>query len=247
MRYECMRPGQIRQAIAARVPVVLALGVLEYHAEHLPLNVDTRIIEAVFDVIAEDCPEMVILPSFHYGCASHAVTAQPLSGNISIDSGILSAFAEELFANLLRIGFRNIHGFVYHQSENFQQGMPTDLAFRLAGRRAVFAFQEQALGQGWWGRPEMKNYYQDENVFDWIQIHPLSSAATNREFPPDHAGKNETSFMLYLSPELVDMDAVDPALWYAASAREASAAYGNAYFNALKADVRQCLALPKSL
>ena len=38
MRYELMRPKQIREAIEKRTPVVLPLGVLEYHSEHLPVG-----------------------------------------------------------------------------------------------------------------------------------------------------------------------------------------------------------------
>ena len=45
MRYELMRPGQIREAIARRTPVVLPLGVLEYHSEHLPVGMDTLAVE----------------------------------------------------------------------------------------------------------------------------------------------------------------------------------------------------------
>ena len=41
MRYELMRPSQIREAIKKRTPVVLPLGVLEYHSEHLPVGMDT--------------------------------------------------------------------------------------------------------------------------------------------------------------------------------------------------------------
>ncbi len=41
MRYELMRPSQIREAIKRRTPVVLPIGVLEYHSEHLPLGMDT--------------------------------------------------------------------------------------------------------------------------------------------------------------------------------------------------------------
>ncbi len=38
---------------------------------------------------------------------------------------------------LLETGFRNIHGFVRHQSENFYQGMPGDLSFRSAGNANI--------------------------------------------------------------------------------------------------------------
>ena len=40
MQYLKMLPYQIREAIDKNVPVVLPLGVVEYHAEHLPLGVD---------------------------------------------------------------------------------------------------------------------------------------------------------------------------------------------------------------
>ena len=56
-----------------------------------------------------------------------------------------------MFQGLLRIGFRNIHVVVHHQTENFAAGMPTDLAFKFAARQAIFAFLEKERGEGWWG------------------------------------------------------------------------------------------------
>ena len=41
MRYELMLPHEIRTAIAKRWPVVLPLGVLEYHGEHMGVGMDT--------------------------------------------------------------------------------------------------------------------------------------------------------------------------------------------------------------
>ena len=38
----------------------------------------------------------------------------------------LIPFTKDLSRSLLRIGFRNIHFFIHHQSENFVQGMPTE-------------------------------------------------------------------------------------------------------------------------
>ena len=40
MRFELMFPDQIRKAIKERWPVVLPLGVLEYHGEHSVMGVD---------------------------------------------------------------------------------------------------------------------------------------------------------------------------------------------------------------
>ena len=49
--------------------------------------------------------------------------------------------SEQIFTGLLRIGFRNIHGIVHHQTENFSSGMPTDLAFKIGARQAILNFK----------------------------------------------------------------------------------------------------------
>jgi len=40
VRIELMRPGQLREALAARSVVFLPIGTIEYHQEHLPLGLD---------------------------------------------------------------------------------------------------------------------------------------------------------------------------------------------------------------
>ncbi len=225
MRYEHMRPRQIADAIARNLPVVLPIGVLEYHGEHLPAGVDLLI---VTETLARLDEEIVLLPSFAYGAASHAVAA-PGSGTLHIDSSALLPFAENLFAALLNTGFRNIHGIIHHQTENFAQGMPTDLAFRLAARNATFKLLETTYGPGWWGDRSMQDYYADHAVgsdpFNWIQIHPLFPKGS--EFPFDHAGLGETALMLALAPETVDMERIaEGNHWFTETAIQATSALG---------------------
>ncbi|MEI6097084.1 MAG: creatininase family protein [Alphaproteobacteria bacterium] len=234
MRLEHMRPHQIRAAIASDLPVVLAIGVQEYHGEHLPVGVDLLAVTRALERLEADCPDqMILLPAFGYGAASHAVAGPAGTGTLDVDSRVLVPFAESLFAGLLRVGFRNIHGVIHHQTENFIQGMPTDLAFRLAARQAVFAHLEATRGQGWWGKGEMSDYYgghaRGENPFNWISLHPLMPAAVAEHFPFDHAGEGETALMLALCPELVEPGRmVENDTWYTASAATATAAQGQA-------------------
>ena len=209
MRFEEMRPHQIRAAIAAGVPAVLAIGVQEYHGEHLPVGVDLLAVTRCVERLEAEAPERVIvLPSFVYGAASFAVAGPAGTGTLQVDAGAFLPFAQALFAGLLGIGFRNIHGVIHHQSENFLQGMPTDLCFRLAARQAIFAHLEAARGQGWWGKGEMAEYYaghaRGENPFNWIAIHPLMPPEVVPHLPFDHAGEGETALMLALCPELVE-------------------------------------------
>ncbi|TIW61157.1 MAG: creatininase family protein, partial [Mesorhizobium sp.] len=126
MRYELMLPHQIRKAITENWPVALPLGVLEYHGEHMAVGMDTLAVVKTLELFEKEA-DIVILPPFYYGAASYAVAPPEGSGSVQVGGNQLAPFAEELFFSLLRIGFRNIHAIIHHQTENFAAGMPTDL------------------------------------------------------------------------------------------------------------------------
>ncbi|MBZ9676748.1 creatininase family protein [Mesorhizobium sp. ES1-1] len=230
MRYELMLPHQIRKAIAENWPVVLPLGVLEYHGEHMAVGMDTLVVVKTLDLLEKE-RDIVILPPFYYGAASYAVAPPEGTGSVQVDGKALAPFGEELFYSLLRIGFRNIHAFIHHQTENFAAGMPTDLAFKTAGRQAIFRFLEKHRGEGWWGAETMPDYYAGhavgENFFNWVRVHSLMPTSMNGKYPFDHAGIGETSLMLALCPDAVDAARfADNTGWYTSSARDASAELG---------------------
>jgi creatinine amidohydrolase len=174
---------------------------------------------------------LVIMPPFYYGAGTYAVEAPERNGGIHVDSQVLNQFARQLFYNLLRIGFRNIYVFVHHQSENFANGMPTDLSFKLAARQEIFAFIEKERGDGWWGDKSSASYYDEHasgsDPFNWIHICPFMSAEIQSQFPIDHAGEQETSLMMAFCPECVDMKRFDNTKWYSQGAKKASLGYGN--------------------
>ena len=230
MRLELMRPHQIRAAIAANTPAVMAIGVQEYHGEHLPVGVDLLAVTRCLDRLEG---EVIVLPPFAYGAASHAVAGPVGTGTLHVDAAAFLPFAQGLFAALLDVGFRNIHGVIHHQTENFGQGMPTDLTFRLAARQAVFGHLERERGLGWWGKGDMAGYYEGhaggDNPFNWIRIHPLMPAEVATVLPFDHAGEGETALMLALAPETVEVGRMaQNDTWYTATAPRATRAQGEA-------------------
>jgi creatinine amidohydrolase/Fe(II)-dependent formamide hydrolase-like protein len=229
MRYETMLPHQIRAAIDARWPVVLPLGVLEYHGEHMSVGMDTLAVTGVLDILEKEM-NLVILPPFYYGAASYAVEPPERNGTLHVDAEALLPFARAMFQGLLRIGFRNIHVVVHHQTENFPAGMPTDLVFKLAARQAIFAFLEKERGEGWWGNEKMADYYAQQSAgddpFNWVKAHPLMTPDAMDGYPFDHAGEGETSLMMALSPAAVDLSRLSQDKWYARSARQASVERG---------------------
>jgi creatinine amidohydrolase/Fe(II)-dependent formamide hydrolase-like protein len=245
MRYEMMLPDHIRAAIDEHWPVVLPLGVLEYHGEHMAVGMDTLAVTGVLDRLEKEM-SLVILPPFYYGAASYAVEPPERNGTLHVDAEALLRFAKSMFLGLLRVGFRNIHVVIHHQSENFAAGMPTDLAFKFAARQAIFAFLEKERGEGWWGDAKMADYYAQQSAgddpFNWIKAHALMTPEAMDGYPFDHAGLGETSLMLALFPEAVDLSKASDDSWYARSAKEATVALGEKGRERILARLRKILA-----
>ena len=244
MRYEMMFPHQLEKAIDENWPVVLPFGVLEYHAEHCCIGVDTLLVVKGIEELEKEM-DMVILPPFYYGAGSYVVASPERKGTVHVDSEVILPFARDLFKSLLRIGFRNIHVFIHHQSENFHAGMPNDLALRLAAKQVTFEMLGQDKGEGWWGDESMKDYYEahseGENPFNWIQVHPFMSERVQAQFPIDHAGKQETSLMMAFCPEGVDMSRHCEKGWYAQSAKQSDMEYALKAQKATLEDIRRIL------
>jgi creatinine amidohydrolase len=239
-----MLPHQVRTAIANHWPAVLPLGVLEYHGEHMAIGMDTLAVTGILDILEKEM-DLVILPAFYYGAASYAVEPPEGTGSLHVDAEALLPFAKSMFKGLLRVGFRNIHVVIHHQTENFAAGMPTDLAFKFAARQAIFAFLENERGEGWWGSEKMADYYAQQSAGDdpinWIKAHPLMHPAKMNGYPFDHAGQGETSLMMDLFPEAVDSSRLSDDKWYTRSARAASPERGARGRENILAHLREAL------
>ena len=245
MRFERMRPRELKAAQDKGVPFVLPIGVLEYHGQHLPSGVDLLAVTEVLERLGD---KIVVMPPFAYGAASHAVAGPEGTGTLHVDADAILTFAEALFAAMLKGGFRNIHGIIHHQTENFYQGMPTDLAFRLAARNVIFRHLEATQGAAWWGDNAMQDYYAQhaagEDPFSMIRIHPLFPAGA--DYPFDHAGEGETGLMQALAPETIDIArAGEGDHWFCRTATDATVDKGERGVAIALAHIRKCLGLDR--
>ena len=244
MRYEMMFPDQIRKALDANWPAVLPVGVLEYHAEHCVVGVDTLLVVRAIEMLEKEM-DLVMLPAYYYGAGSYVVESPERRGTVQVDSSVIHQFAREVLRSFLRIGFRNIHIFIHHQSDNFADGMPTDLAWKLAGRQMIFEFLNKDRGEGWWGDNQMADYYENlsaqDNPFNWIQVHPFMDMDTQAQYPIDHAGKQEGSLMMAFCPEGIDMGRLSEEKWYCGQSKEANVGYGNAARERILEHMRKAL------
>ncbi len=206
MYLKTMRPAQIRDAAARELPVILPIGCVECHGHHLPVGCDTIIVEEVARRL-EQRLECVIAPTVDYGPTGYDVSGPEL-GTMDVAPDELMAYARGVLRGLLRLGFRRIVVWVFHQGERG----PLATTFHLAGQRLVEELMCRERGEGWWGArlPEP-----GDRTFNIIQVrsvvHPKSA-------PPaggDHAGGYETSYMLAACQDKVDLSLLsDDGPWY---------------------------------
>ena len=153
MRYELMLPHQIRKAIEEHWPVVLPLGVLEYHGEHMGVGMDTLAVVKTLEIVEAEM-NLVVLPPFYYGAASYAVAPPEGTGSVQVGGNVLAPFGEALFYSLLRVGFRNIHAIIHHQTENFAAGHADRPGVQVGGTAGDLPFPGGEERRGLVGRRE---------------------------------------------------------------------------------------------
>jgi creatinine amidohydrolase/Fe(II)-dependent formamide hydrolase-like protein len=91
----------------------------------------------------------------------------------------------------------------------------------------------------------MADYYGQhaagDDPFNWIKAHPLMAPEILEGYPFDHAGNGETSLLMALFPEGVDLSRLADDKWYTRSAREASADLGSSGRERIVARLRSVL------
>jgi creatinine amidohydrolase len=170
--------------IAESVAVV-PLGSLEQHGPHLPLLTDTLILEAIVDQAAAQLEDVaVFLPALWAGASDHH---RGFPGTVSLSHETYRRVLVDLLESLIGSGFRRIVLLNAHGGNS------------LPGKAAVYEVQmrhrvERVLGL----------------VFaTWFELAAPQIAAVP-ELAQDHvthACELETSLILHLRPELVDLAA----------------------------------------
>jgi len=74
---------QIEDAKQRRVPFIIPVGTIEYHAHHVSSGTDTMVVTGCLRELGKE-KEIVVLPPIWYGVASYAVGG-PETGTIHVD------------------------------------------------------------------------------------------------------------------------------------------------------------------
>lgn len=184
-----------RERVARDSPVLfLPAGALEQHGPHLPMICDELIPRRISEMVAERVGGLVA-PSLAYGYKS-----QPRSGGGNHFPGTTSLDGETLIRQVCDV----LREFARHGVRRFvlMDGHYENMMFLTEG--ADLALRElRRDGVG------------DVKILR-ISYYEFTTAATARAIWPDggpswaleHGGLMETSLMLYLRPDLVDMERV---------------------------------------
>ncbi|MBS7538790.1 creatininase [Ancylobacter lacus] len=181
--------------IEAGAPVFLALGATEQHGPHSPLSVDVVIPTAVCEAVARRVGGLVA-PTVPYGCKSKPRSGggESFPGTTSLDVSTFILVVRDIVRALGRDGVKRLVVVIGH----FENGWPAvegiDLAFRELAREGIADMKVMRLE--YWDFVHRATH---ERIFA-----PGSFPGTELE----HASLIETSLMLHLRPELVEMDKV---------------------------------------
>jgi creatinine amidohydrolase len=165
--------------------VLLPLGALEQHGPHLPLGTDAFIADALAREVARRAGDMVVAPCLPVGCSDHHLS---FAGTASISVEAAAAYLRSVAVSLLRHGFRCAYMFSAHAG-NIPALRAALASFDAADRKRVAIFVDWPA--------------QRDAMHDWAR----RELGLGPDEVGSHAGHFETSIMLHLAPELVDMQA----------------------------------------
>lgn len=185
VRYDELTWIEMREAINSQPVVLLPFGTVEDHGPHLPLNTDNVIVEAIcLDAARRASGEILVMPTLAYGLDEHHMD---FPGTVAVDLQTLLAFAADVAMSPARHGFSHVLIVNGH-------GSNASVA-ELAARRVVL---QTGIVCG---------AMSPNAAIDPTLAEPTLSGM-RRSGPGGiaHAGEYETSMMLHLRPDLVQID-----------------------------------------
>lgn len=183
-RWEDLNSVQIGRRLSADPETValIPVGATEQHGPHLPVGTDTIMATAVAEAAAAD--HALVLPALAFGASHFHGTALP--GTVAFDGAEIAAAAVRVAEACVDSGVRRILFVNGHVGNSAPLWLACDRFRRLHPDRCIGVMQ-------WWDlTPEIARRATEDAV-DW------------------HANAAETSLMLAVRPELVDIDAMRDA------------------------------------
>lgn len=181
-RYEEFTWPEIKEAVARNAVCVLPVGTVEQHGHHLPLVVDVLTsTEVSRRAVEQMAGEAILMPSVYYSFNEHHMD---FPGTIAIEGETIVHYVRDIGRSLARHGFRKIL---------LVNGHGSNVPFLDVAARFITNQSEAVCA-----------------MVSWWSLIDRGVLAANREseYPGGmaHACELETSALLHLRPDLVEMD-----------------------------------------
>jgi creatinine amidohydrolase len=181
MQWEELTSPEIGALDRDKTVVILPIGSVEQHGNHMPLGTDTILAQAVSLAAAAGLKNVVVLPPPWYGFSAHHMR---FPGSITLRAETLMAVAEDVVASVVKHGFRRIlivngHG----------------------GNGGVIDVLASTLGHTHYG-------YARIATLTYFALARDAIAALRKSDPGGmgHACEFETSMIQHLRPDLIEID-----------------------------------------
>jgi len=181
LRLERMRPSELREAVRRGIPCFVPAGVIENHGSHNPVGVDAIEVQDPLVDAAKLWP-VVVAPTIWYGGTSYAVTGPEL-GTMNISGDAYLSYTLGITEGLVAMGFRHLTYVHVHQAGGAQD---TSIAL------SIQEFRRHLGGQ--------------KSPRNIAIVDHMGNPGGNC----DHAGKHETSWMMYYRKPYVDLSLIRP-------------------------------------
>ncbi len=191
MKFAEMTSGRLAQVDRETTLVMLPIAAVEQHGPHLPTGTDTFICQAVAEAVERERPaDVLLLPTLWLGASSHHVR---FGATLTAELSTYVTTLVEIGASILGDGFRRLM-FVNGHGGNIDP-------MRVALRELQPEYPDTILAAGCYWSPA------DAAIADLLE--------GDDKFV-GHACEFETSLVMHLRPELVNVDQVgDAGPWLA--------------------------------
>lgn len=175
--------------------LLLPVGALEQHGHHMSMNVDVLLPTAVCRAVAERSGALVA-PAIQYGYKSQQKSGggNQYPGTTSLDGATLSHTIRDFIREVARHGVRRLAIMNGHFENSMFIVEGIDLALRELRAGGIPDFRVMTLS--YW------DFVDDPEIIEKLYPNGFSG------WDVEHGGIFETSLMLELYPELVDLDEV---------------------------------------
>ena len=181
MRFENMTSPEIGALDRDKTVLLLPLGAVEQHGNHMPVGTDSMIAHALCLAVAGRREETVVLPPPWYGLSAHHMS---FPGSITLSASTVMAVVSDIVRSVAGHGFRRVVVLNGH-----------------GGNGGLVDVLSSTLGHEFYGSARIAGvtYFQ-------LARGRIDSIRTSKSGGTGHAGEFETSVMMHLAEAIVHID-----------------------------------------